>query len=89
MKANNSTATFTAANTYSGSTSLAAGILALAGGDNRLPTATSLILPSTFSFATLNVGATNQTVASIVVGPVADRMPPGTSVAVGVPESQT
>ena len=61
--------TFSGASTYTGTTGILNGdTVNLTGGDNRLPTTTSLILGvngGTSNF--LNVGATNQTVGALVI----------------------
>jgi len=54
--------TLTAANTFGGTTTLSAGTLSLAGGDNRLPQTTTVDFTGT---STLDVGSTNQTVARL------------------------
>ncbi len=55
------------ANTYSGSTTVAKGQLRLVGGDDRLPTGTSLTLGDGTNAGTFNLGGFNQTVASLNV----------------------
>jgi autotransporter-associated beta strand protein len=60
------TLTLTGASTYTGATNLAAGTLALSGGDNLLPTGTTLAFPAN-STGTLDVGTTSQTIAALTV----------------------
>jgi autotransporter-associated beta strand protein len=56
------TVTLTGSNIYAGTTTISAGTLALSGGDNRLPTNTTVIYPAN---TILNVGTTTQTVARL------------------------
>jgi autotransporter-associated beta strand protein len=63
-KAGAGTLTLTGASTYGGTTSLAAGTLALAGGNNRLPATGTLAFTGS---ATLDVGSTSQTLATFTV----------------------
>jgi autotransporter-associated beta strand protein len=63
-KAGSGTLNLNAANTYTGTTTISGGILALSGGNNRLATTGSV----NFSGAsTLDVGSTSQTLANITV----------------------
>ncbi|MFO1524198.1 MAG: hypothetical protein U1G05_19670 [Kiritimatiellia bacterium] len=59
-----------AANTYTGSTTLNSGTLALYGGDDRLPATTALVFTSA---ATLDVGATSRTLAGLTGDNRGDR----------------
>ncbi|MET0263806.1 MAG: autotransporter-associated beta strand repeat-containing protein, partial [Rariglobus sp.] len=59
------TTTLTAANTYTGATTITQGTLALSGGDNRLATTGTLIFNG--ASGTLDLGSTNQTLATIVM----------------------
>ncbi|MCC6124797.1 MAG: autotransporter-associated beta strand repeat-containing protein [Pirellulales bacterium] len=56
-------------NTYSGPTQLVSGTLALSGGNNRLPTATTVAFNNpdnaAGAAATLDLGATNQTISAL------------------------
>jgi fibronectin-binding autotransporter adhesin len=52
------------ANTYTGTTTLSAGTLALSGGDNRLLSTSTLALTGA---STLDIGSTSQTLAAITV----------------------
>ncbi len=56
------TVTVTGSNTYSGTTTISAGTLALSGGDNRLPTNTTVIFSAN---ATFNVGTNSQTLSAV------------------------
>ena len=56
--------TLSAANAYTGPTTIMAGTLALGGGDNRLPVGTTLWFPEN---ATLDVGDTQQTLKAVGV----------------------
>jgi len=62
-KLGGNTLTLTNASTYTGTTTLAGGTLALAGGNNRLPSGTAVNIYTTGSV--LDVGATSQTVANL------------------------
>jgi autotransporter-associated beta strand protein len=60
------TITLTAANSYTGPTTISAGTLALSGGNNRLPSGTTLAFSNTVPFASwINLGSTNQTLATM------------------------
>ncbi|WP_162525321.1 beta strand repeat-containing protein [Rariglobus hedericola] len=63
------TTTLTAANTYTGSTTINQGTLALGGGDNRLATTGTLIFNG--SSGTLDVGANNQSLSNLVLSSTA------------------
>jgi autotransporter-associated beta strand protein len=65
------TVTLTNANTYTGVTKIQLGTLALSGGNNRLPTSTSLQFVDTTGASTLNVGSTSQTVAGLSMALIA------------------
>ncbi len=69
IKSGPGTLTLTAANTYSGTTVIQDGILLTANGNNRLPTATSVILGNGETSGVIQLGnsttARSQTVASI------------------------
>ena len=62
-KSGTGTQTLTGASTYSGLTTIAGGTLALGGGNNRLPTGTTV--KWTASGAKLDLGGTSQTVADV------------------------
>ena len=64
-KAGAGTLTLQGANTYGGATTITAGTLALSGGANRLPTATALTINNVAGTATLDLGSTSQTIASL------------------------
>lgn len=58
--------TLTGANTYTGTTTISAGTLNLSGGNNRLPSGTTLAFNNTVAFASwLNLGSTNQTLRTM------------------------
>ena len=68
MKSGAGTVTLGAANVFTGDTQLESGTLALSGGDNRLPTSTTLAFnPGNVSnaAAALALGSTNQTVSAL------------------------
>jgi fibronectin-binding autotransporter adhesin len=65
LKADAGTLVLTAANTFSGNTTIGGGTLQLAGGDNRLPKTTA------FAFSgngLLDIDASNQALANVAVG---------------------
>ena len=62
IKTGSETMTLTAANVYTGGTTVAAGTLALRGGDNRLASGTALAFGAT---STLDIGPTSQTVSNL------------------------
>jgi autotransporter-associated beta strand protein len=61
------TVTLSGANIYTGPTTITAGKLLLSGGDNRLPTTTSVVLTNT-NGAILDLNGQNQTIASLSGG---------------------
>lgn len=64
LKAGSATLTLTQPNTYTGTTTLAAGTLALSGGSNRLATGGSVAFSGT---GTLNLGGNPQTLANLSI----------------------
>jgi autotransporter-associated beta strand protein len=68
IKTGSGSLTVAGANTYAGATNLNNGTLALSGGDNRLPTATTLTVTGS---STLDIGSTKQTVAALTFGDAA------------------
>lgn len=67
VKAGAGTQVLSGVNTYGGSTTVNGGVLRLAGGDNRLPTTTALVLGNAAG-AVLDLNNLNQTVASLAGG---------------------
>jgi fibronectin-binding autotransporter adhesin len=66
-KLGTATAVLTAANTYTGATTISAGTLQLSGGANRLPTATSVNLANVAG-AILDINGQTQTIAGLTGG---------------------
>ena len=66
-KAGDGVAILSAANTYTGTTTISAGTLRLAGGNNRLPTGTTVILANAAG-AVLDLNGQNQSIAFLSGG---------------------
>jgi fibronectin-binding autotransporter adhesin len=62
-----STVILSGANTYIGKTDVAVGKLQLAGGDNRLPVATTVTMGATTNVGELDLNGTNQEVAGLAI----------------------